>query len=47
MDAGSASASARLKLRLMGVTDLHANLYPYDYFRDRADESIGSRRQPR
>ncbi len=41
MDAGSASASARLKLRLMGVTDLHANLYPYDYFRDRADESIG------
>ncbi|HKN30773.1 MAG TPA: bifunctional 2',3'-cyclic-nucleotide 2'-phosphodiesterase/3'-nucleotidase [Roseiarcus sp.] len=41
MDVGSANASPRLVLRLMCVTDLHANLYPYDYFRDRPDESVG------
>src|SRR5271157_1745024 len=41
MDVGSARASPRLNLRLIGVTDLHANLYPYDYFRDRPDESVG------
>ncbi len=35
------SAPARLALRLMCVTDLHANLYPYDYFRDRPDELVG------
>jgi 2',3'-cyclic-nucleotide 2'-phosphodiesterase/3'-nucleotidase len=28
-------------LRLLGVTDLHANLYPYDYYRDRPDDSVG------
>jgi 2',3'-cyclic-nucleotide 2'-phosphodiesterase/3'-nucleotidase len=28
-------------LRLLGLTDLHANLYPYDYYRDRPDDSIG------
>jgi len=31
----------RLRLRLLGVTDLHANLYPYDYYRDRPDNSVG------
>jgi 2',3'-cyclic-nucleotide 2'-phosphodiesterase / 3'-nucleotidase len=31
----------RLRLRLLGVTDLHANLYPYDYYRDRPDDSVG------
>jgi 2',3'-cyclic-nucleotide 2'-phosphodiesterase / 3'-nucleotidase len=31
----------RLRLRLLGVTDLHANLYPYDYYRDCPDNSIG------
>ena len=41
MDVDSTSASPRLNLRLIGVTDLHANLYPYDYFRDRPDESVG------
>ena len=41
MDVGSAIASPGLALRLMCVTDLHANLYPYDYFRDRPDESVG------
>lgn len=31
----------RLRLRLLGVTDLHANLYPYDYYRDCPDNSVG------
>ena len=31
----------RLRLRLLGVTDLHANLYPYDYFRDCPNNSVG------
>jgi 2',3'-cyclic-nucleotide 2'-phosphodiesterase / 3'-nucleotidase len=31
----------RLRLRLLGLTDLHANLYPYDYYRDYPDESVG------
>jgi 2',3'-cyclic-nucleotide 2'-phosphodiesterase/3'-nucleotidase len=41
MDSGFAGAPRRLSLRLLGVTDLHANLYPYDYFRDRPDASVG------
>jgi 2',3'-cyclic-nucleotide 2'-phosphodiesterase/3'-nucleotidase len=28
-------------LRLLGLTDLHANLYPYDYYRDCPDNSVG------
>jgi 2',3'-cyclic-nucleotide 2'-phosphodiesterase / 3'-nucleotidase len=36
-----ASSAPRARLRLIGVTDLHANLYPYDYFRDRPDPSVG------
>ena len=31
----------RLRLRLLGITDLHANLYPYDYYRDCPDDSVG------
>jgi 2',3'-cyclic-nucleotide 2'-phosphodiesterase / 3'-nucleotidase len=31
----------RLGLRLLGLTDLHANLYPYDYYRDCPDDSVG------
>ncbi len=41
MNVGSASASRRLHLRLMCVSDLHANLCAYDYFRDRVDLSAG------
>src|SRR6516165_9205088 len=41
METQSASAPPRLRLRLLGVTDLHANLYPYDYYRDRPDDSVG------
>ena len=36
-----AGAKAQLRLRLLGLTDLHANLYPYDYYRDRPDNSVG------
>ncbi len=41
MNVGIAGAPPRRDLRLIGVTDLHASLYPYDYFRDRPDESLG------
>ncbi len=41
MNVGIAGAPPRRGLRLIGVTDLHASLYPYDYFRDRPDESLG------
>jgi 2',3'-cyclic-nucleotide 2'-phosphodiesterase / 3'-nucleotidase len=34
-------AGAAVRLRLLGLTDLHANLYPYDYYRDRPDNSVG------
>ena len=34
-------ALPRLRLRLLGLTDLHANLYPYDYYRDCPDKSLG------
>jgi 2',3'-cyclic-nucleotide 2'-phosphodiesterase/3'-nucleotidase len=33
--------AAALDLRLIGVTDLHAHLRPYDYYRDRTDETQG------
>src|SRR5271166_1011349 len=36
-----AGPEPRLRLRLIGLTDLHANLYPYDYYRDRPDNSVG------
>jgi 2',3'-cyclic-nucleotide 2'-phosphodiesterase/3'-nucleotidase len=41
MNAGPATASPRIAVRLLCVTDLHANLQPYDYFRDRPDDSVG------
>src|ERR1700693_4276589 len=34
-------ALPRLRLRPPGLTDLHANLYPYDYYRDCPDDSVG------
>ena len=33
--------SRALRLRLLGLTDLHANLYPYDYYWDCPDELLG------
>ncbi|KAA2215100.1 bifunctional 2',3'-cyclic-nucleotide 2'-phosphodiesterase/3'-nucleotidase [Teichococcus oryzae] len=31
----------RMRLRLLGTTDLHVNVFPYDYYRDRADDTVG------
>jgi 2',3'-cyclic-nucleotide 2'-phosphodiesterase/3'-nucleotidase len=40
--ASSAStAPPRLQLRLMGTSDLHANIFAYDYYRDRPDDRVG------
>jgi 2',3'-cyclic-nucleotide 2'-phosphodiesterase/3'-nucleotidase len=39
--AAAAATPARLKLRLIGTSDLHANIFPYDYYRDRPDDSVG------
>ena len=36
-----AGAAPCLRLRLLGLTDLHANLYPYDYYHDHPDNSVG------
>jgi 2',3'-cyclic-nucleotide 2'-phosphodiesterase / 3'-nucleotidase len=41
MDPPLAGSKPRLRLRLLGLTDLHANLYPYDYYRDCPDDSLG------
>ncbi len=41
MDPPLAGSKPRLRLRLLGLTDLHANLYPYDYYRDGPDDSLG------
>ncbi|MGB7974109.1 MAG: hypothetical protein WCF81_07100 [Roseiarcus sp.] len=41
MDPPLAGARPRLRLRLLGLADLHANLYPYDYYRDCPDDSVG------
>ncbi|PSC05768.1 bifunctional 2',3'-cyclic-nucleotide 2'-phosphodiesterase/3'-nucleotidase [Alsobacter soli] len=32
---------ARVKLRLLGTTDLHVNVMPYDYYRDKPDDTVG------
>ena len=41
--AGGAAAppAARLNLRLMGTSDLHANVFSYDYYRDKPDDRVG------
>ena len=40
--ANTASAEgARLKLRILETTDLHVNVYPYDYYRDAPDDTVG------
>ncbi|MDJ0388315.1 bifunctional 2',3'-cyclic-nucleotide 2'-phosphodiesterase/3'-nucleotidase [Roseomonas sp. E05] len=36
-----AEAPARLRLRLLETTDLHVNIFPYDYYRDRTDDTVG------
>ena len=34
-------APTRLQLRLIGTSDLHANIFAYDYYRDRPDDAVG------
>ncbi len=36
-----AEGAGTVKLRLMATTDLHVNVFPYDYYRDRADDTVG------
>ena len=31
----------RVRLRLMGTSDLHANIFSYDYYRDKPDDTVG------
>ena len=32
---------ATMKLRLVGTSDLHTNVFSYDYFRDKPDDTVG------
>ena len=36
-----AQGEARVRLRVLETTDLHVNVFPYDYYRDAADETVG------
>lgn len=36
-----AQGAARVKLRLLETSDLHVNVYPYDYYRDKPDDTVG------
>jgi len=39
--AAAATATTRLRLRLIATSDLHANVFAYDYYRDRPDDTVG------
>ncbi|MFT8246127.1 bifunctional 2',3'-cyclic-nucleotide 2'-phosphodiesterase/3'-nucleotidase [Roseomonas sp. BN140053] len=39
--AQGATGPARIRLRLLETTDLHVNVFPYDYYRDRTDDTVG------
>ena len=39
--AWSAASAQELRLRLLSTTDIHANLYDWDYYRDQRDISLG------
>lgn len=40
-DIAAAQGAPVVRLRLMATTDLHANVLPYDYYRDRPDDTVG------
>ena len=40
-DDAEAVSPMRLRLRLLGTSDLHANVFAYDYYRDRPDDTVG------
>ena len=35
------AAPAKLKLRILETTDLHVAVFPYDYYRDKGDDTMG------
>ena len=35
------AAGDTVKLRILETTDLHVNVFPYDYYRDAADDTVG------
>jgi len=35
------AANPRVALRLLETSDLHVNVYPYDYYRDKPDDTVG------
>src|SRR5215212_11675378 len=35
------AADSTVKLRILETTDLHVNIFPYDYYRDAADDTVG------
>jgi 2',3'-cyclic-nucleotide 2'-phosphodiesterase/3'-nucleotidase len=35
------AAADTVKLRILETTDLHVNVFPYDYYRDAADDTVG------
>lgn len=37
----AAAADSTIKLRILETTDLHVNIFPYDYYRDAADDTVG------
>lgn len=37
----AAATDPTIRLRLMATSDLHVNIYPYDYYRDKADDTVG------
>src|SRR6478735_4536242 len=37
----AAASPARASLRLLATTDLHVHVLPYDYYRDRPDDTVG------
>jgi 2',3'-cyclic-nucleotide 2'-phosphodiesterase/3'-nucleotidase len=40
-DSPADRAGPLVRLRLIGTSDLHANVFPYDYYRDRPDDRVG------
>ena len=39
--AAPAFAASRVKLRLLATSDLHVNVFAYDYYRDKPDDTVG------
>ncbi len=35
------AAAPKLKLRILETTDLHVAVFPYDYYRDKGDDTMG------